>query len=104
MGTLMAWILWSRVKTSYHGRCHVKGYGHGAVRGYLGCHVRGNESVDLYETNVYPPDFEIPGVVGCAVMICETSECPPDSLNLDVEESGRPPQACARASGGGCPC
>ena len=79
MVTLMAWILWSRVKTSYHDHCHVKGCGHEVVRGYLGCRVTGNGSVDLDETNVCPPDFEIPDVVGCAVMICETSECPPDS-------------------------
>ena len=100
----MVGILWSRVKPSYHGRCHVKGCGHEVVRGYLGCHVTGNGSVGLYETSVCPPDYEIPDVVDCVVRICETSECPPDSLNLDVEENGRPPQACVRVSGDGCPC
>ena len=80
MGTVTVLSPWSRGRTSDRGRCHVMGYGHGAVHGCLGCRAREFVNVNLYETNVYPPDFEIPAVVGCvAEMVCETNASPPDS-------------------------
>ena len=105
MGFLTGWSVWGCSNTHARGRFHVRGRGRGAVRGCRGCQPKGNESVSLGETSVYPPDCAILAAVDCvAAMVGETTVCPPDSWSPVAGENVLPPQTCARGIYGGCPC
>ena len=105
MGSVMVWSPWSRGENSVRGHCHVVGHVLGSVHGCLGYRMKESVNEILGGTNAYPPDSENRIVVDyVAERTCETIECPPDSVTLDVEENDHPPQTCVRESGVGCPC